>query len=199
VTAADNSLVISAALFTTLIDELAHRGDGQRESGAFLLASRAPALGAVTSGRWQTVVAVAYYDDLDPACLTGGITFSANGYTALAAVCRRDGMRAVGDIHTHPGNLVGQSPIDAAYPMVALPGHIALIAPSYARGPVEAADLGAHVFNGAGQWTSRFGDDVTEVLRIGPPVLPAAVTVRRSPMRALSQRLRRLITPWKLR
>ena len=41
----------------------------------------------------QRVIAVAYYDDLDPHCLTGGITFTANGYTALAMLCRRDGLR----------------------------------------------------------------------------------------------------------
>ena len=43
-----------------------------------------------------------YYDDLDPGSFTGGITFTADGYTALAALCRRDGLWVAADIHTHP-------------------------------------------------------------------------------------------------
>lgn len=53
--------------------ELAHRGNGERESGAFLLTPPATPRARAR----QRVIAVAYYDDLDPQCLTGGITFTA--------------------------------------------------------------------------------------------------------------------------
>jgi hypothetical protein len=182
-------LTMDKALFTTLIDELARRGHGERESGAFLLAQAGHGQDEST---WQQVIAVAYYDDLDPACLTGGITFSADGYTALSALCRRDGVRAVADIHTHPGGQVSQSTIDGAHPMTALPGHIALIAPRYAHDTTDASDLGAHVFQGAGNWTSRYGRDVTEILQLTTPPAPAAGR----PVRALLRRLHRLLTPW---
>ena len=116
--------------------------------------------------RRPQVVAVAYYDDLDPGCLTGGITFTADGYTALAALCRRDGLQVVADIHTHPGRNVRQSPTDAAHPMTALPGHIALIAPHYARGATSPADLGVHVLQTGGQWQSAYGRDAARIVQL---------------------------------
>ena len=147
VNAARHGLTMDKSLFTQLAGELARRGRGERETGAFLLARAGhPRDGS----RRPPVVAVAYYDDLDPGCLTGGITFTADGYTALAALCRRDGLQVVADIHTHPGRNVRQSPTDAAHPMTALPGHIALIAPRYARGVTSPADLGVHVLQAGG-------------------------------------------------
>jgi proteasome lid subunit RPN8/RPN11 len=190
-----SGLVIDPALFATLMTELGRRGRGTRESGAFLLgnASSAPATRASTS---RVVTAVAFYDDLDPACLTGGITFHAHGYTALAALCRRHGLQVIGDIHTHPGCRVDQSPADAAHPMVALPGHIALIAPRYAKEPVNVSDLGAHVFQGAGRWTSYSGSDVCRVLQVtkAPGAAGLTGTLRRR-ARDLGRRLRRMLVP----
>jgi hypothetical protein len=92
------------------------RGQGGRESGAFLLADRGHPAGQLP----QPVIAVALYDDLDPDRLTGEITFCAVGYTALSARCRGEGLRVVGDIHTHPGRYVQQSAIDVSHPIVAL-------------------------------------------------------------------------------
>jgi hypothetical protein len=109
---------------------------------------------------------VAYYDDLDPRSLTGGITFSANGYTALATRCRTDRVRVVGDIHAHPGPNVRQSAMDAAHPMSALPGHIALVVPDFAQGKIRTDRLGAHLYLGSGTWTSRYGADVMSLVRV---------------------------------
>jgi hypothetical protein len=160
-----HGLTMDVNVFATLMTELAHRGGGVCESGAFLLRAVEgnPVGDSVTD--WVYVTALAFYDDLAPDCLTGGITFGANGYSALAAVCRRDRVRVVGDIHTHPRDWVGQSLTDAAHPMSALPGHIALIAPGFAQGDVTANDLGVHVYTG-GQWTSYYGSEVDAVLRI---------------------------------
>ena len=185
-------LAIDATLFATLVEELKRRGGGVRESGAFMLASAS--LDPLAAGdAWHSVTALAFYDDLDPACLTGGITFSANGYTALGVVCRRDGVRVVGDIHTHPRRWADQSPIDAAHPMVAIPGHIALIVPKFALGAVRPSDLGAHVFGGTMRWTSHFGDDVASVLRVTET---RPVPVRRRSLRELGRCIRRLLTSW---
>lgn len=191
-------LEIGAALLAELMSELARRGGGTRESGAFLLtnAVREP---SGPNGGWQPVTAVAYYDDLDPACLTGNITFTADGYTALAALCRRDSLQIVADIHTHPGRWVRQSPTDATHPMVALPGHVALIAPGFAQSPVGVSGLGVHHYQGDGQWISRYGGDIASVLRLtGRRAEPAlAATLRR--VAALLLRIRKLLTPWKPR
>ena len=54
-----------------MIAELGRRGNGRRESGAFLLCDRA--------GDQRTVTRVVYLDDLDPDCLTGGIEFNGPG------------------------------------------------------------------------------------------------------------------------
>jgi len=163
VNATRHGLTMDRSLFTQLAGELARRGRGERETGAFLLARA----GHTRDGsRRPRVVAVAYYDDLDPGCLTGGITFTADGYTALAVLCRRDGLQVAADIHTHPLRDVRQSLTDAAHPMTALPGHIALIAPRYARGVTSPADLGVHVLQAGGQWQSAYGFDAARIVKL---------------------------------
>jgi proteasome lid subunit RPN8/RPN11 len=156
-------LALDADLLAELLCELAKRGQGRRESGAFLLTDRAqpPDL------RPQPVTAVAFYDDLDPHCLTGDITFGAAGYTALNHRCRRDGLRVIADIHTHPYELVRQSATDARHPMVALDGHVALIAPHYAAGVTSVTQLGVHERCGS-SWTSFYGPHAAQVVQIRP-------------------------------
>jgi len=97
---ANCGLEIPAALFATLVKELARRGGGVRESGAFLLAKATPEQDEPVTDAWRVVTCIAYYDDLDCHSLTGGITFGADGYTALGVVCRTHRIRVVGDIHT---------------------------------------------------------------------------------------------------
>ena len=197
---ADRGLEIGATLFATLVIELARRGDGVRESGAFLLAKATPEPQAASGEAWREVTSVAYYDDLDPDSLTGGITFGADGYTALGVLCRTHRLHVVGDIHTHPRGWVDQSSTDATHPMCALPGHIAVIAPGYAQGVVSPSDLGAHVFSGAGKWTSYFNDDVTTVLRLsGHNSLADAACLVVQKVVKLGRQVRRLMTPRRLR
>jgi hypothetical protein len=57
-------------------------------------------------------------------------------------LCRRDGMRVAANKHTHPGRSVAQSPTDADHPIMALPGHVALIAPRYTSGVTRPAEVG---------------------------------------------------------
>jgi len=186
VNAARHGLTLDKSLFTELAGELARRGRGERETGAFLLARA----GRTRDGsRRPRAVAVVYYDDLDPGCLTGGIAFTADGYTALAALCRRDGLRVAADIHTHPLRDVRQSLTDAAHPMRALPGHIALIAPRYARGVTSPADLGVHVLQAGGQWQSAYGRDAACIVRL-TSAGPAA-----SRLQAVTRWLRSLTRP----
>lgn len=135
-------LIIGHRLHRHLLAELARRGDGRRESGAFLL-------GPAESRR---ITAVAYYDDLDATSLTGGIEFHAVGYTRLNELCRSRSLHALADIHTHPGEYTQQSAIDAKNPMVSIPGHVALIAPDYASGPKRLRRLSAHTYLGNGRW-----------------------------------------------
>jgi proteasome lid subunit RPN8/RPN11 len=131
-----------------MIVELGRRGRGDRESGAFLLADR--------DGHPRIVTRVIYLDDLDPNCLTGGIEFDGLAYSKLWDLCDAEQRRVVGDVHTHPGSGVRQSRIDAANPMIARRGHIAVIVPNYASRAVRAKEVGLHLYDGEG-WQSWLG------------------------------------------
>lgn len=154
-------LVIPRSTFLTLRTELRRRSGGTRESGAFLLTNaNRSATGRIRIDR------VAYYDDLDPGSLTGGITFHATGYTALAKLCRAEQLRVVADIHTHPAQWVQQSSIDAAHPMSGIPGHVAIICPDYAQTPFDLSDCGIHIYRGGRTWESHYGPRGSEHITV---------------------------------
>jgi hypothetical protein len=147
------------SLWSEIFAELRDRGAGRRESGAFLLTPRE------SDGR--TVTGVVYYDDLDPDCLTGGISFRGNAYGRLWSICDARNLRVAGDAHTHPGRGVSQSSVDQQNPMVARAGHIALIVPSFANGRIRPADLGVHEYRGSEGWRSAYGDTAARLVYVG--------------------------------
>ena len=76
--------------------EVARRGEGRHESGAFLLGYRDSIRGRV--------VRFAYYDDFDPTCLDSGIVvFDGAGFGPLWQLCRETGLKVLADLHTHGG------------------------------------------------------------------------------------------------
>jgi hypothetical protein len=152
-------LRIQRELWDRLIAELGRRGEGVRESGAFLLA-------AADRDR-RRVVDVVYFDDLDPTCLDGIISFRGAAFGELWALCRRERLTVVADVHTHPGRGVQQSAIDRANPMIAEAGHIALIIPEFAQHPVDPPDVGVHLYRGDHLWTSLLGRKAGEILYVG--------------------------------
>ncbi len=123
-----------------LIGELGRRGQGGREAGAFLLGERA--------GDGRTVTGIVYFDDLDPHCLTGGIAMNGLAFSRLWDLCDQQNRRVLGDVHTHPGFGVRQSGTDAANPMVARAGHVALIVPHLAQRPIQSRRVGVHRYDG---------------------------------------------------
>jgi proteasome lid subunit RPN8/RPN11 len=140
-----------------MISELGRRGRGSREAGGFLLADR--------SGDRRTVTRVVYLDDLDPACLTGGIEFDGLAYSKLWDICDAEQRVVIGDVHTHPGQEVHQSGIDAQNPMVAQKGHVALIVPEFATRAVQPHQVGVHRYDGRG-WQTWTGKDAARRLFI---------------------------------
>jgi hypothetical protein len=72
----------------------------------------------------------------------------------------------IGDIHTHPGPGVHQSAIDAANPMIAQAGHVALIVPDFAARPISPREVGVHRYDGAG-WQTWTGRAAARRLRVG--------------------------------
>ncbi|HZT94750.1 MAG TPA: hypothetical protein VE985_09760 [Gaiellaceae bacterium] len=153
-------VVINEVLWGELLRELAARGGGVRESGAFLLGP------PPVDSSPRRALEVAYYDDLDPTSLTGGISFSGSAYGRLWDVCDERGLAVVADVHTHPSRHVAQSSIDRAHPMLAERGHVALIVPNFAQGRVDPADVGMHEYLGDGEWRSTFRADAADALMI---------------------------------
>ncbi len=139
--------------------ELRKRGGGRRESGAFLLGT--------SSGGRRRVERFAYYDDLDPGCLDGGIVeFDGAGYGPLWQLCRESGLQVVADVHTHPGR-ARQSVLDRDNPMIATKGHVALIVPDYAQHPFTMEELGVYEYEGAHAWTDHCGAGATDFFYVG--------------------------------
>ena len=151
-------LVITSTMWRDLLVELERRGDGRRESGAFLLAAREP--------RSTHVTDIVYFDDLDPECLVGTIHLHQRAFSKLWDLCAARSLRVIGDVHTHPGGGVGQSSIDRDNPMIAARGHVGVIVPSFAQGVIEPKDVGVHVYLSADGWESHFDADAQQRLKV---------------------------------
>ena len=151
-------LRIPSATWAAMVNQLGRRGGGWSESGAFLLAGRGDDRRRVTR--------VVYFDDLDPRCLQGGIHLDGRAYSRLWDICSAERRVVVGDVHTHPGGRVEQSDIDAANPMVAQDGHVALILPDLAAKPITAREVGVHMYSG-NRWQSWAGKAAARRLAIG--------------------------------
>ncbi len=149
-------LLITPALWTRLIAELAERGEGRRESGAFLL-------GRPGARRIEEAL---YFDDLDPRSLKGSIHLRGPAFSRLWEHCSSHGLRALADVHTHPGPWVAQSPTDRRYPLVAQRGHVALIVPRFALDGAAPSRIGFHRYDGESGWTSFFGRAAARRLRL---------------------------------
>lgn len=145
------------------IAELRRRGGGEHESGAFLLGERS-SRGSVEHRR---VLEFVYYDDLDPGCLDSGVVvFDGAGYAPLWRMCREKGLSVVADVHTHPG-AAWQSDADRRHPMIATPGHFAIIVPRFARRVPELSQLGVYEYLGAHRWSDHSGTAARRVLHVG--------------------------------
>ena len=120
------------------------RGEGIRESGAFLLGKR--------SNGSSRIVDFILYDDLDPHCLDNGIIcFDGRYFGLLWEQCKHRHLSVIADVHTHPG-CSRQSDSDRAHPMIAQAGHVAIILPKFARSPVRRTDIGIYQYHGAKKW-----------------------------------------------
>lgn len=137
-------LTISLPLWRKLAGQLKQRGQGVRESGAFLLGE----LGGCEIKHFIP------YDDLDPSALDSGIVaFQGVGFVTLWNYCQRHKMQVLADVHTHGGKWTGQSETDRTNPMVETQGHIALIIPNFARGNRASLDgVGIYEYLGDHHW-----------------------------------------------
>ena len=152
------NLTISSILWQTLLTELHQRTEGCHESGAFLLGH--------SDDTGRRVEQIVYYDDLDPhAYRTGIVVMYAASFGRLWDLCRSSRLSVVADIHVHPEG-AWQSLADRNNPMIALPGHLALIVPYFARPPVMTKTLGFYEYLGKHKWRDFSGKRVSRCLHI---------------------------------
>jgi len=145
--APEHRLNCPTLLWVRTMAELHRRTQRRHESGAFLLGH--------DHGVRRAAVDVVFYDDLDPAAYASGVCIlHAGAFAKLWAICRTRKLSVVADIHTHPGTAF-QSEADRTNPMVAQPGHIAIIVPGFAASPVGYEDLCIHEYQGEHRWAER--------------------------------------------
>jgi proteasome lid subunit RPN8/RPN11 len=151
-------LEFTHVIWNSLMADLAKAGRGERESGAFLL-------GTHTKGRRQ-VHAWLPYGDVDPPSLNYGIIrLRPDAFPRVWGRCSELGMEVVADIHTHPHG-PQQSSSDRTYPMISIPGHLALIAPRFATHKVTTQDVSLNRYLGGGRWESFLGDSAAARIQL---------------------------------
>jgi len=154
----DPCLRLTRYLWTELVGELHRRTEGHHESGAFLLGHKAD--------DHRRALALVYYDELDAAAYDSGVCIlHADAFCRLWDRCSDLNLTVVADAHVH-GRHASQSRSDRESPMVARPGHIALILPLMARSPVRQWSIGFYEYLGDHRWGSHGGCHVSRVLKI---------------------------------
>lgn len=151
-------LEIPAQLWAALINHLRCQGGGVRESGAFLLGTKIHGVRRVADFiPYEQLQADALHDDY--------VALTAESFSALWVICRQKQKSVVADIHTHRLGAL-QSRSDRENPMVALPGHIALIVPSFAQREPRLEDVGMYIYRGNHEWSEFSGISVSRLARM---------------------------------
>lgn len=145
-------LQLPVLLWARMLWDLRKRGQGCRESGAFLLGR--------CGSRCQVVRAYIPYDDLDPNALaTGIIVIRPAGFMKLWQKCKELGLEVLADIHTHPGVNTHLSESDRKNPLISQPGHIAFVLPHFARTwSWRLRGVGIYKYLGNYEWEDLQGD-----------------------------------------
>lgn len=143
-------MTISIYRWFCLTIGLRKRGQGLRESGAFLIAKTG-------SSKISTIV---FYDELDSEVFKSGIiVLNGLGHAKLGEILTETKSEVIADIHTHPiGCSTRQSDSDQKHPMARLKGHIAFIAPDFAlKRFLMPWDCSSYLYQGAFQWQTLKG------------------------------------------
>lgn len=153
-----HELRCAGSLWRYLLKELRNRSEDAHEAGAFML-------GTEKDGK-RVVHDLVFYDELDTSAYASGVCIlHGDAFSKLWALCREKGLTVVADAHLHPGGAF-QSESDRTNPMVARPGHIAVIVPHFARPPVRMSQLGIFQYLGAHRWRNFSGVTAKRHFRI---------------------------------
>ena len=157
--APERRLSCSSKLWNEGLRELRRRTEGKHESGAFLL--------GYVEGDHRRITRFVYYDDLDPQSLeTGIVVFDGAGYGPLWRLCREAGLTVIADVHVHGGS-ARQSTADRENPMIAIPGHVALIVPDLAERAFGPSEICIYEYKGQHQWKDWSGESADRFFYVG--------------------------------
>ena len=139
-----DEIIIPRFKWLTLLCELKCKGEDKRESGAFLLGKKGS----------RKVCHYVCYDELyEDAFRSGCIVLERMAWVRLWDICLKNEMQVLADIHTHPLEWTGQSSSDMQNPMISQLGHIAMIAPCYAKYWWRGLrGIGIHEYKGNNTW-----------------------------------------------
>jgi hypothetical protein len=119
-----------------------------------------------SQGRKRRAVRCVYYDELDSRAYASGVcVLDGTAFPKLWAICRAEGLSVLADIHTHPGAAF-QSEADRRNPMIARSGHLAVIVPHFADGPIWRHRLGLFRYVGDHRWTDLSGWRARSILKV---------------------------------
>ncbi|SIT54707.1 conserved hypothetical protein [Mesorhizobium prunaredense] len=150
-------LAIPAGLWRELLQGLRLRGGNYRESGAFLLGPKSD---------FRKITSIVFYDEIDPAAFdTGIIEIDGGAMADLWRICRERDAAVMADVHTHPYG-AGQSETDRIHPMIAEPGHLAMIVPRFAAEPIRLEEIGLYRYLGHFRWALLRSSLLRPTLRI---------------------------------
>lgn len=154
-----SSLKVPRSLWDDLTRHLNTASAGRQESGAFLL-------GSVDDAGGREAASFVPYDALEAATLHAqAVRVRTVAFSRLYDLCEQRKQQVIADIHAHPRS-ARPSFIDRANPMMAVPGHIALIVANYAYLPVRLDEMTFNVYEGPGQWFTAAGRDVANYLEV---------------------------------
>ena len=137
---------------------LRKRGAGRREAACIW--------GGYRTDAQETVEAVLFFDDFGPT-IAGALSHRTprDVTTAAFSRLRESGFVIVADVHSHPDEWVGLSPVDRAHPIEYRVGLRAVVLPHYAIGEPSIRGVGLHEYLGNGRWQQFDEPDVDAVVR----------------------------------
>ena len=150
-------LELSLALWDATLAHLRQQGAGVRESGGFLL-------GKVQRDRRVATHFLPYEQLQHDALQADFVQLSAASFGRLWDYCDEHDLDVVADVHTHRYG-AGQSRSDSENPMLAIAGHLALIVPHFAQGPVHLEEVGLYLYQGAHRWQRFRGQPVNTLIK----------------------------------
>ena len=153
-------LELSPALWDATLAHLRQQGAGVRESGGFLL-------GKVQRDRRVATHFLPYEQLQRDALQADFVQLSAASFSRLWDYCADHDLDVVADMHTHRYG-AAQSRSDSENPMLAIAGHLALIVPDFAQGPVQLEEVGLYLYQGAHRWQRFRGPPVTTLIKFAP-------------------------------